>query len=193
MKIQDFFYLPKSDRQVLLVLLSLAAIVLLGIYLSGETKTDAETTDSMAAEADSMARRPAAQRDEGNAPQRSKEETDTIRLTRFDPNTADRQLLLRLGLQPWQADNILKYRERGGVYTTKEDFAQLYGLTVKQYRELEPYIHIAPEYRPASSLFKRQPRQQDSRAGGLRQSEARDSLRRTYQKPRPKSPAIRAI
>ncbi len=70
----------------------------------------------------------------------------------FDPNTADSTQLLRLGLQPWQVRNIYRYRAKGGMYQRKEDFARLYGLTVKQYRELEPYIHISNDYLPASTL-----------------------------------------
>ena len=71
----------------------------------------------------------------------------------FDPNTADSTQLLRLGLQPWQVRNIYRYRAKGGVYRKKEDFARLYGLTVKDYRRLEPYIRISPDYQPAASLF----------------------------------------
>lgn len=83
----------------------------------------------------------------------------------FDPNTADSTQLLRLGLQPWQVRNIYKYRAHGGIYRQKEDFARLYGLTVKQYRELEPYIRISSDYLPASTLV------------GKRQQVERDSLR----------------
>lgn len=83
----------------------------------------------------------------------------------FDPNTADSTQLLRLGLQPWQVRNIYKYRAHGGIYRQKEDFARLYGLTVKQYRELEPYIHISSDYQPASTLFDN------------RQAPVRDTLR----------------
>lgn len=72
----------------------------------------------------------------------------------FDPNTADSIQLLRLGLKPWQVRNIYKYRAQGGVYRKKEDFARLYGLTVGQYRELEPYIRIGADYLPASTLVK---------------------------------------
>jgi DNA uptake protein ComE-like DNA-binding protein len=84
----------------------------------------------------------------------------TRRLERFafDPNTADSTQLLRLGLQPWQVRNIYKYRAAGGIYRKKEDFARLYGLTVKQYRELEPYIHISTDYLPASTLIKEERR-----------------------------------
>lgn len=70
----------------------------------------------------------------------------------FDPNTADSTQLLRLGLQPWQVRNIYRYRAKGGVYRKKEDFARLYGLTVKDYRRLEPYIRISEDYLPASTL-----------------------------------------
>ena len=70
----------------------------------------------------------------------------------FDPNTADSTQLLQLGLRPWQVRNIYKYRARGGVYQCKEDFAYVYGLTVKDYRRLEPYIRIGADYLPASSL-----------------------------------------
>lgn len=70
----------------------------------------------------------------------------------FDPNTADSTQLLRLGLQPWQVRNIYKYRAAGGIYRTKEDFARVYGLTVKDYRRLEPYIRISSDYLPAATL-----------------------------------------
>jgi DNA uptake protein ComE-like DNA-binding protein len=72
----------------------------------------------------------------------------------FDPNTADSTQLLRLGLQPWQVRNIYNYRAAGGIYRQPIDFAKLYGLTVKQYRELEPYIRISSDYLPASTLVK---------------------------------------
>ena len=70
----------------------------------------------------------------------------------FDPNTADSAQLARLGLQHWQIRNIYRYRAKGGVYRKKEDFARLYGLTVKDYRRLEPYIRISSDYQPAATL-----------------------------------------
>ena len=70
----------------------------------------------------------------------------------FDPNTADSTELLRLGLAPWQVRNIYKYRASGGIYRKPSDFARLYGLTVGQYKALEPYIRISPDYRPAAGL-----------------------------------------
>lgn len=76
----------------------------------------------------------------------------TVELFPFDPNTADSTQLLRLGLRPWQVRAIYKYRNKGGVYSRKTDFAQLYGLTKGEYRRLEPYIRIGEEYQPARTL-----------------------------------------
>ena len=79
--------------------------------------------------------------------------TQQVELFPFDPNTADSTQLLKLGLRPWQVRNIYKYRSKGGIYRKPSDFARLYGLTVKQYRMLEPYIRISSDYLPASTLI----------------------------------------
>ena len=62
----------------------------------------------------------------------------------FDPNTADSATLIRLGLAPWQARNILKYRRKGGRWRTPESFARLYGLSHEDFLRLRPYIQIMP-------------------------------------------------
>jgi DNA uptake protein ComE-like DNA-binding protein len=76
----------------------------------------------------------------------------------FDPNTADSTQLLRLGLPAWMIRNIYRYRARGGVYRSKRDFAQTYGLTKKDYLRLEPYIRISDDYQAASTLFSKEER-----------------------------------
>ena len=73
-------------------------------------------------------------------------EQNSVELFYFDPNTADSTALLKLGLRPWQVRNIYKYRSHGGIYRKPEDFAQLYGLSAHQYKQLLPYIRIAKEY-----------------------------------------------
>ncbi len=66
----------------------------------------------------------------------------TVVLAPFDPNTADSVTFIRLGLKPWQARNILKYRSRKGQFRKPEDFSKIYGLTTEQYQMLLPYIVI---------------------------------------------------
>ena len=61
----------------------------------------------------------------------------------FDPNAVDSAAFVRLGLKPFVASNILKYRKRGGMYRTSADFAKVYGISSDKFYELEPYIKIA--------------------------------------------------
>ena len=131
----------RSDRLVLIVAAFVSVLVFTGIFLLGNG--GGSTPE---------------EKEKRNVPIRYAEhgvrEAETFY---FDPNTADSTQLLRLGLQPWQVRNIYRYRAKGGVYRKKEDFAKLYGLTVKDYRRLEPYIRISPDYRPAASLLKEKP------------------------------------
>ncbi len=64
----------------------------------------------------------------------------------FDPNTADSATLVAVGLSSWQAQNVLRYRRKGGQYHRPEDFKRLYGLTVSQWETLEPRIRIGRKF-----------------------------------------------
>lgn len=144
--------MTRSDRRITLAALAVAILAVVGIWLTGRNATDSDAT--MAADSIRLTGTHHARR----TPQPSYYAVATTKAERFafDPNTADSTQLLRLGLQPWQVRNIYKYRARGGIYRRKEDFARLYGLTVKQYRELEPYIRISSDYLPAATLLANQ-------------------------------------
>ena len=144
--IREFFYLQKSDRKVILTLLLVIVVALTVIFFAGgesdgEDSKDVESREHVYHSAKNNANGPL------DTPKKAE-------LFPFDPNTADSTQLLRLGLQSWQVRNIYKYRAAGGIYRQKTDFARLYGLTVKQYRELEPYIRISDDYLPASTHLK---------------------------------------
>ena len=72
-------------------------------------------------------------------------DTIALHLQPFDPNTADSSTLVHLGLKPWQASNMLKYRAKNGRHRKAEDMRKLYGMTDSMYQALTPYIHIARE------------------------------------------------
>ena len=65
-----------------------------------------------------------------------------IRLQPFDPNTADSTLLVTVGLKPWMARNLIRYRNAGKVFRRPEDLQRLYGMTDSLYSTLLPYIQI---------------------------------------------------
>ena len=142
----------RNDRRVAIAAVCVGVLALLGIWIGGEnpptsTQGDEETRDSSYSR---ESRFSSGSRDSSNSYYAV--EGRAVERFPFDPNTADSTQLLRLGLQPWQVRNIYKYRAKGGIYRQKEDFAKLYGLTVKQYRELEPYIQISSDYQPAATL-----------------------------------------
>ncbi|HKL96840.1 MAG TPA: helix-hairpin-helix domain-containing protein [Paludibacteraceae bacterium] len=60
----------------------------------------------------------------------------------FDPNTLDSANLVRLGLKPYVAKNIINYRLKGGKFKTAEDFSKIYGISADEFETLKPYIHI---------------------------------------------------
>ena len=61
---------------------------------------------------------------------------------RFDPNTASEDELCRLGFSPKQARSIINYRDKGGRYRRREDFAKSFVVSDSIYRRLEAYIDI---------------------------------------------------
>lgn len=143
-----FFYLQKSDRRTIILLLCVivAAVVVMKTVDDGSTEEAALTQ----LETDKQDHR---QRQQPRSHAYYQTEERKAELFPFDPNSADSTQLLRLGLQPWQVRNIYKYRAAGGVYRQPRDFARLYGLTLKQYRRLEPYIRIKEEDMPAERYF----------------------------------------
>lgn len=61
----------------------------------------------------------------------------------FDPNVLDSTGFVALGLKPYVASNILKYRRKGGKFHDRESFSRVYGIPEEKYRKLEPYISLS--------------------------------------------------
>lgn len=149
----------RNDRRIAQTAIAIATLVLIVLWLTGNsnmaTTVATEANDSITQQHDTARKgyyRRSLAINVGDVPTRHMEEFP------FDPNTADSTQLLRLGLQPWQVRSIYRYRARGGVFRSKRDFAQLYGLTKKDYLRLEPYIRISDDYQPASTLFSKEER-----------------------------------
>ena len=66
----------------------------------------------------------------------------TVESFRFDPNTISLEDLQRLGFSQRQAQSIINYRNRGGRFRRKEDFAKSYVVDDSVFQRLEPFIEI---------------------------------------------------
>lgn len=66
-------------------------------------------------------------------------------LFHFNPNELDSTGFVSLGLRPYVASNILKYRMKGGKFRDKKSFSRVYGIPEEKFIELEPFITI-PSY-----------------------------------------------
>ena len=152
----------RNDRRIAIAALILGVLALVGLFVAGEGDGAHESHKAHEAH----------ESHEAHEPYESHEPHEPNETFPFDPNTADSTQLLRLGLQPWQVRNIYKYRAHGGIYRCKEDFARLYGLTVKDYRRLEPYIRISNDYLPASTLVEGRRNVHDERIAGRQKDTA---------------------
>lgn len=75
-------------------------------------------------------------------------ETETERPVnsfRFNPNLADYDDFIALGLSEKTAKSILNYRSKGGTFRRPEDFAKIYTLSEKDFERLRPFIILTDE------------------------------------------------
>ena len=139
---KDFFYYSKSERIAVYVLSLLIVVFMIGsivlpYYLEEPIENMAEIEERVQF-TDSIR-----EKERLRTSRRLIPEKRHVVLKEFDPNTADSIDFLNLGLPPFMASNILKYRAKGGSFSTPESFARIYGMTEERFAQLRPYIKIA--------------------------------------------------
>lgn len=60
----------------------------------------------------------------------------------FDPNSADYNQLIELGFNRFQANNVISFRKKAGIFKNKSDLLKIYGIDSTFYRTIENYIQI---------------------------------------------------
>jgi DNA uptake protein ComE-like DNA-binding protein len=60
----------------------------------------------------------------------------------FDPNSADYNQLIEFGFNRFQANNVINFRKKAGVFKNKIDLLKIYGIDSTFYRTIENYIQI---------------------------------------------------
>lgn len=104
---------------------------------------------------------------------------ESAQLFPFNPNTVSLDSLTLLGFSVKQAQTILRYREKGGRFRRKEDFAKIYTVSPEMYERLAPFITIpAPAHATNNNNINIPPPQskqfstgQDKQAGQNKQAQ----------------------
>ena len=156
---KDFFYYTKTERQGIIVLVVLILVVYTSPWLIEffSHPQEVDTTEQEEFEQDynkfvSSLREIKPQNRNYSKGSSLVYHSREINLSIFDPNTADSATFLSLGLPPWMAKNILRYRSKQGKFRRPEDFRKIYGLTEEQYQTLQPYIRIAESFQPKDTV-----------------------------------------
>jgi len=76
----------------------------------------------------------------------------------FDPNTATKDELMRLGLSARTAQTVLNFRAKGGHFYKKEDLQKVYGLREEDYHRLAGLVQLSD----AGRDFEKYPKRSDN-------------------------------
>ena len=143
---KDFFYFNKGEKRAIVILSLMIALMQVALWT-----TDYWLPLLPDKLTDTAAHQEALKRYQDSLPPKKDYVRSAGRIAKlsvFDPNTADSAKLVSLGLRPYVAKNILKYRRKGGSFRKAEDFSRIYGIEPSQYARLKPYIRIDSVSRP---------------------------------------------
>jgi len=160
---KDFFYFSKGERSAILILALLIVFVQIAIWtvdywqplLPDKLTGLRARREALAAFRDSLSEKDVSGQRFSYA-DRSRKYPSSQKygeLTAFNPNTADSAKLVSLGLRPYVARNIQKYRQKGGVFRKIEDFARIYGVDPATYARLKPFIRLSSENSASAGGF----------------------------------------
>ena len=155
---KDLFYFTRTERRGILILLALIVLVLVAFWLIPQRERIADTDETFKEEYAAFIASLHERNKNRKTDYARRRPTREVVLAPFDPNTTDSAGFTRLGLPPWMARNILRYRAKGGKFRQPEEFKKVYGLTEAQYATLLPYITIDEAFarRDTIRLYTRQ-------------------------------------
>jgi len=140
---KDFFSFTKKERQGIFILLALIAGICIGKFFFSKEKVISEKDNIVQEQVFEN------QKEEKSSQNSYLPNSEMIIILKpFDPNLADSATFVSLGLKPYIAKNIIRYRNKGGKFRNPDDFAKIYGLSNDDFKRLKPYIQIKTEQQP---------------------------------------------
>jgi competence protein ComEA len=138
---KEYFSFSSTERNGIIILLLLIIIFLTIPYLysfliSQDSSEDYKFRDEISAFDSSLKPLHEDSRIHEEAPE------EIFNMHTFDPNTVQKQELLKMGVNKRLALTLISYREKGGTFKRKEDLLRLYGMDSTTFSQLKPYINI---------------------------------------------------
>lgn len=126
---KDFFYFSKGERKAIVFLLGMI-VTIIGVWLVSPYLIEESSKETGQESFEEMERFLAGIQTiehKRNASFKKKEVVKRkVILAPFEPNLTDSIEFLQLGLPPFIAHNIIKYRQAGGKFATAEAFSRIY-------------------------------------------------------------------
>ena len=136
--LKEFFTFSYSEMRVIVLMSGLIVLlIVIRLLIPVFQSAPGEVPEEMAREVEEFI----------SGLERKKDPIRKVReaeLFEFNPNTADREELLRLGISQQAVSNILKYREAGGIFRKPSDLKKIYNLDEEDYLRIQDYILIPP-------------------------------------------------
>lgn len=144
---KDYFSFTKTERNGIIVLLVIIVVLLLSpnfLYLlKNDKKTDFSKFEKKIDEFEHSLK---IKNEYYSTYTDINSKFEPRSLFYFDPNNTNDKEWKLLGLNEKQINTINNYISKGGKFYKKQDLKKIYGLSLKQYKILEPYIRIPDTY-----------------------------------------------
>lgn len=138
--LKDYFSFTRSERNGLIVLVSLIMILIIArLAVPWFTKDRVQDLSEFQDEIDEFEK--SLIDSTANLSKKQLQKTGS-ELFFFDPNAISSSDLEKLNLSPTVIRNIIKYRDHGGKFQKREDLMKIYGLDTAEYLRIESYIQI---------------------------------------------------
>lgn len=140
--LQDFFGLSRTETNGFLLFLPVLLLIifskpLYAWWAEGEVKNSAADRIML----DSLVAQWNARKSAGSTKAAPAPPTAT-KMFSFDPNNVSQEAMESLGFSPAIASRIIHYREKNGRFIVKSDMTKIYGMDVRLYEKLYPYIQL---------------------------------------------------
>ncbi len=142
---KTFLSYPRSDRNAIVVLSTLLVLILVANYI---LKNKSPLSDSDYSEVKKML--------EDWELKSAENEKQVTSFFLFDPNTISERRFDSLSIPYYLKQNIIAYRNAGGVYKSVDDLKKIYGMTDSIFHLMEAYVRIEEKEKFMDSSTKRE-------------------------------------